>query len=171
MNSQLTCTYLISRTHSSSELCFAANLWSEVKVCSPAVRMWTSLCLTHETLKKIQNKEAKVTGDSVFFNFIKLCFSNFFFCFKRNPITNIKPQSVSILTVIQLEPSQHFHFILPFVLVSDFSQHKLEKLFFQQWQIHFEETRCQTLVLNAHSTNPSTLNYHVDASRRFHWSL
>ena len=49
LNSQLTCTYLISKTHSSSELCFAANLWSDVKVCSPAVRMWTSLCLTQET--------------------------------------------------------------------------------------------------------------------------
>lgn len=49
LNLQLTCTYLISKTHSSSELCFAANLWSDVKVCSPAVRMWTSLCLTQET--------------------------------------------------------------------------------------------------------------------------
>ena len=43
--------YLITRTHSSSELCFAENLWSEVKVCSPAVRIWTSLCLTQETWK------------------------------------------------------------------------------------------------------------------------
>ena len=47
--SQPTWTYLIRRTHWSSVLCFEENLWSEVKVCSPAVRIWTSRCRTQDT--------------------------------------------------------------------------------------------------------------------------
>ena len=41
----------MTRTHSSSELCFAENLWSEVNVCSPAVKIWTSRCRTQDTWK------------------------------------------------------------------------------------------------------------------------
>ncbi len=46
---KLTWTYLMTRTHSSSVLCLALNLWSVVKVCSPAVNMWTSRCRTQDT--------------------------------------------------------------------------------------------------------------------------
>ena len=74
--SQPTWTYLIRRTHWSSVLCFEENLWSEVKVCSPAVRIWTSRCRTQDTYKVKLEKFLKYKIPSRCKQFLKTKFQN-----------------------------------------------------------------------------------------------
>ena len=135
----------MSRTHSSSELCLAANLWSEVKVCSPAVRMWTSLCRTQDTYK-------------LYFITVVQIISKYIWGL-------VKYFTLSAITTVLLV-------CIPFELVSDFSPHKLEKQFFPPQQKHFEEAHSQNVQI--FSTNlclPQNFEGHPDDCQNFLWLL